>query len=150
MTSLGCKRLYRLAQFLSLYCVFTCLVYIFIYHASTSFGTFSGFSVGFCMKRRLFVSNLSSENNLPTFQLNAPVGCSKACVGEPPPDQLGGNHSAGPWQRIRRCEGGPTHPDDTLRGGLQLRWRTGSPWLLDHYDEETWREEQSSPTFHLQ
>ena len=27
-------------------------------------------------------------------------------------------------------EGGTTHPDDTLRGVLQPRWRTGSPWLL--------------------
>ena len=32
-------------------------------------------------------------------------------------------------------EGGPAHPDDTLRGVLQLGWRTGSPWLLDHCDE---------------
>ena len=31
-------------------------------------------------------------------------------------------------------EGG--HTDDTLRGVLQLRWRTGSLWLLDHCDEE--------------
>ena len=26
------------------------------------------------------------------------------------------------------CKGGPAHPDDTLRGVLQLRSRTGSPW----------------------
>ena len=36
--------------------------------------------------------------------------------------------------------------DDTLRGVLQPRWRTGSPWLLDRCDEEAGREEQSSPT----
>ena len=42
------------------------------------------------------------------------------------------------------------NPDDTLRGMLQMRWRTGSPWLLDHCDEEAGREEQSSPTFDLQ
>ena len=47
-------------------------------------------------------------------------------------------------------EGGPGHPDDTLRGVLQLRWRTGSPWLLDRCDEEAGREEQSSLTFDLQ
>ena len=36
---------------------------------------FSGFSVGFCIneERRLSVTNYSSENNLPTFRLNAPV-----------------------------------------------------------------------------
>ena len=38
-------------------------------------------------------------------------------------------------------EGGPAHPDDTLRGGLQQRWRTGSSWLLDHCDEKAGREE---------
>ena len=27
------------------------------------------------------------------------VSCSGACVGESPPDPLGGDHSAGPWQR---------------------------------------------------
>ena len=50
------------------------------------------------------------------------------------------------------CEtkGGPAHPDDILRGTLQPRWRTGSPWLLDHCDEEAGREKQSSPTFDLQ
>ena len=47
-------------------------------------------------------------------------------------------------------EGGPALPDDTLRGVLQLGWRTGSPWLLDHCDEKAGREEQSSPTFDLQ
>ena len=40
--------------------------------------------------------------------------------------------------------------DDTHRGALQQRWRTGSPWLLNHCGEETGREEQSSPTFDLQ
>ena len=32
---------------------------------------------------------------------NGEVGCSGACVGEPPPEPLGGDHSAGPWQRTR-------------------------------------------------
>ena len=70
---------------------------------------------------------------------------------ESPPDPLGGDHSAGPWQRTEAVgEGCPAHPDDTLRRALQPRWRTGSPWLLDHCDEEAEREEQSSPTFDLQ
>ena len=47
-------------------------------------------------------------------------------------------------------EGGPAHPDDTLRGAIQPNWRTRSPWLLDHCDEEAGREEQSSPTFDLE
>ena len=39
-------------------------------------------------------------------------------------------------------EGGPAHLDDTLIGVLQPRLRTGSPWLLDHCDEEVGREVQ--------
>ena len=36
--------------------------------------TFSGFSVGFCInEEKLPVTNLSSENNSPTFRLNAPI-----------------------------------------------------------------------------
>ena len=62
-----------------------------------------------------------------------------------------GDHSAGRWQRTGAVgEGGPTHPDDTLRGALQPGWRTGSSRLLDHCDEEVGREEQSLPTFDLQ
>ena len=54
------------------------------------------------------------------------VGCSGACVGEPPPDPLRGDHSAGPWQRTGAVgEGGPAHPGDTLRRALQPRWKTG-------------------------
>ena len=79
------------------------------------------------------------------------VSCSRACVGESPSDRLGGDHSPGPWQRTGAVgEGGPAHPDDTLREALQPRWRTGSPWLLDRCDEEAGREEQSSPTFEPQ
>ena len=79
------------------------------------------------------------------------VSCSGACVGESPPDPLGGDHSAGPWQRTGAVgEGGPAHPDDTLRGALQLKWRTGNPWLLDHCDKKSGREEQSSLTIELQ
>ena len=68
-------------------------------------------------------------------------------MGESPSDRLGGDHSAGSWQRTGTVgEGGPAHPNDTFRGALQLRWRTGSPWLLDRCDEEAGREEQSSLT----
>jgi len=48
------------------------------------------------------------------------------------------------------AEGGPAHSDDTCRGALQLGQRTGDPGLLDHIDEETGREGQSSPTFLIQ
>ena len=59
--------------------------------------------------------------------------------------------SAGPWWRTGAVsEEVPAHSDDTLRGALQPKWRTGSPRLLDHCDEEAGREEQSSPTFDLQ
>ena len=40
------------------------------------------------------------------------------------------DHGRGPG------EGGPVHPDDTLRRALQPGWRTGSYWLLDRCDEE--------------
>ena len=47
------------------------------------------------------------------------VGCTGACVGKPPPDSQGGDHSTGPWQRTGAVgEGGPAHPDDTHRGAL--------------------------------
>ena len=71
-------------------------------------------------------------------------------MGESPPDPLGRDHSAGPWQGTGAVgEGGPAHPD-VPSGGLQPRWRTGSSWLLEQCDEKAGREEQSSPTFDLQ
>ena len=44
------------------------------------------------------------------------------------------NHHPIHWEEITGVvgEGGPAHPDDTCGGVLQLRWRIGSPWLLDH------------------
>ena len=49
---------------------------------------------------------------------------------------MGGDCSSGPWQRTGTVgEGGPTHPDDTLGGALQMG-RTGILWLLNHCDEE--------------
>ena len=69
------------------------------------------------------------------------VSCSGTCVGEPPPNPLGGDHRTGPWQRTGVVgEGGPAHPNDTCRRALQPRWRTGSTWLLDRCDEETCRD----------
>ena len=83
--------------------------------------------------------------------MDGEVSCSRACVGEPLPDPVGGDHCTGPWQRTGAVgEGGPVHPDDTCGGALQLGWRTGSPWLLDHCHEEAGREEQSSLPFDLQ
>ena len=42
-------------------------------------------------------------------------------------------------------EGGPAHPDDIFRGAIQPNWRTGSPWLLDHCDEEAGRSNPHQP-----
>ena len=45
-----------------------------MYNPRIKITTFSCFSVGCCIiERRLSVTNLSSENNLPMFRLNAPV-----------------------------------------------------------------------------
>ena len=48
-------------------------------------------------------------------------------MGESPSDPLGGDHSAGSWQRTGAVgEGGPAHPDNTLEecsnrdGGLEF------------------------------
>ena len=72
-------------------------------------------------------------------------------MGAPPPDSLGGDHHTRPWQRTGVVgEGGLAHPDNNRGRVLQLRWRTGSPWLLDWCDEKAGREEQFSPTFDLQ
>ena len=61
---------------------------------------------------------------------------------EPPPDPLGRDGSAGPWQKTAAVgEGGLAYTDDTLREALQPRWRTESLWVLDHCDEEAEREE---------
>ena len=58
-------------------------------------------------------------------------------MGAPPPDPPGRDHRTGPWQRIGVVgKGGLAHPDNTCGRALQLRWRTGSPWLLDRCDEE--------------
>ena len=50
------------------------------------------------------------------------IGCGRACVGEPPPHQLGGDFSAGQGWRSRgtTVEGGPSHPDDTCNRGSGL------------------------------
>ena len=65
------------------------------------------------------------------------VSCSGACIGKTPPNPMRGDIGAGPQQRTGAVsEGGLADPDDTLRVALQPRWRTGSPWFLDHCDEE--------------
>ena len=47
------------------------------------------------------------------------VGCSRACVGKPPHDPVGGDHSAGPLRGTEAgCGAGPAHSDDTCRGAL--------------------------------
>ena len=39
---------------------------------------------------------------------NGEVGCTGACMGEPSSDPMGGDHSAGSWQRTETVgEGGP-------------------------------------------
>ena len=44
-----------------------------MYHSATR-SVFSGFSVGFCVnEENVICYQLELENNLPTFQLNAPV-----------------------------------------------------------------------------
>ena len=54
--------------------------------------------------------------------------------------------TTGPWQRTGVVgEGGLAHPDDTCGRALQLRWRTGSPWLLDCCDEEAGRSNPHQP-----
>ena len=64
-------------------------------------------------------------------------GCGRACMGEPPPHQLGGDISAGQGQRSRgtTAERGPARTDDTCRGVLQQGQRVGDPELLDRIDE---------------
>ena len=44
--------------------------------------SFSGFSVGFCIneEKGYLLTNFISENNLPTFQLNAPVVITFALI----------------------------------------------------------------------
>ena len=46
-------------------------------------------------------------------------------MGESPSNRLGGDHSAGPWQRTGAVgEGGPTHPDDTLASTRMEDWKS--------------------------
>ena len=73
------------------------------------------------------------------------------CMEELPPDPVGGDIGAELWQGTGATgEGGPAYPDHTFRRALQLRRRSGSPWLLDCSDKEAERIEESLPTFDLQ
>ena len=60
------------------------------------------------------------------------IGCSGAYTWETTTYYpLGGDHGAGPWQRTGGIgERRPAHPDDTLRGAFQQRWKTGSPCMV--------------------
>ena len=50
------------------------------------------------------------------------------CEVEPPPNPLEGDGDVGPRQGTGAVgEEGTAHPDDTFRGALQPRWRTGNP-----------------------
>lgn len=54
------------------------------------------------------------------------------------------NISPVPWQATEATgREDITHPDDTHGGVLQPKWRTGSPWSLDHNDEEAKTEQRS-------
>ena len=44
-----------------------------MYHAQVNCISFSGFSVGCWIERKVICYQLEVENNLPKFQLNAPV-----------------------------------------------------------------------------
>ena len=61
------------------------------------------------------------------------VSCSGPCMRTSPSNPVGGDNSAGPWQRIGAIdEGSPAYQHNTFRRALQPRWWTGSPWLLNH------------------
>ena len=119
------------------------------------------------MKRRLSVTNFSSKNNLPTFQLNAPVvirakerRCEQTLLfiamhywGYTSLEVKGRwglllPASSSQWSNN---QGLPVlYPGWSAPLWMSSEWRTGCPWLLDRCDEEAGREEQSSPTFDLQ
>ena len=62
---------------------------------------------------------------------------------------LGGDSTAGPWQRTGAVgEKSPTHLDDALGGVPPPGWKAGSPWSLDCCDEKG--REGPLPTFGLQ
>ena len=76
------------------------------------------------MKRRLSVTNFSSENNLVAFRLNAPVVIRA---------------------KVRRCE-----QTLLIYSHALLRIQVATGHWLDCCAEEARREEQSSTTFDLQ
>ena len=69
---------------------------------------------------------------------------SGICIGVPYPihrEEI--NISSVPWQGREDI----IHPEDTHGGVVQPRWRTGSPWSVDHSDEEAKTEEHSLQLF---
>ena len=73
-----------------------------------------------------------------------------ACMGEPPPNPLGGDNGVGRGQELllwRRPCTSRSHPLEELYnpdGGLEV------PGCWDRCDKEEGKEEQSSPTFNFQ
>ena len=73
-----------------------------------------------------------------------------ACMGEPPPNPLGGDNGVGRGQELllwRRPCTSRSHPLEELYnpdGGLEV------PGCWDRCDKEEGKEEQSSPTFYFQ
>ena len=64
-----------------------------------------------------------------------------------PPYPMGGDINAGQWQTGATCDGGSTHPDDTLRGTLcQNRGLDCWTTVVRHAG----RKEQSLSTLDLQ
>ena len=110
------------------------------------------------MKRRLPGTNLSSENNLLTFRINALViirvkvkKCEQTLLfiaklywGEMSLEVKSR------WGLLPPCLPPCFLITAVHQPALQPRWRTGSPWLLDCCDEEAGREEEFSPTVDLQ
>ena len=77
------------------------------------------------------------------------VRCSGDCLGESPSGRLGETTVLDQGREQKLLVKEALHIQMTPRA-LQPGWRTESPWLLDHCDEEAGRDEQSSPTFDLQ
>ena len=78
------------------------------------------------------------------FHLDWSFCLSELGAGEPPPGPLGRENSAGLQQRIGVVvEGGPAHPDDTLRGVLQP-WHKGKLEISGCWTSVMKRQEERS------
>ena len=62
------------------------------------------------------------------------VSYSRAHMGESPPNPLGGDSGAGPWQGTEAVgKEGSAHPNDPGRS-TSTRMKDWKPWMLDHSD----------------